>query len=186
MKTKEVCWLTNWQVRFLDPDIEYGARRPEVVGTFLAITERKNCVLKPEYRNAVLIGDVFNYPGGEFENGTKIITPNIIRIEHKLLTEGIERRMKLLKSIFGQKFTLDRREKKFATFVETESLTFMLGYIGQRLISSADPINWDMLQGSRGYDPYSYDDGSCRKGFEKFTSYFDNINEDFLPIDLEE
>ena len=188
MKVNEICWLTDWQIRFPDPDVEYGARRPEVVGTFLAIAERKNCAIKPECRNVTLVGNVFNYPNGEFDDGVKIMTPNIVQIEHRLLTEGVEKRTKLPKSIFGQKFTLDRKEKRFATFVTTEGgLTFMLGYIGQRLVSSADYLNWNLLRGVSGYNPDRYDDDAedLEKHFDEFVDYFTDVNEAYEPIDLE-
>ncbi len=187
MKFENICWLEDWQIRYPHPQVEYGTKRPEVVGVFLAITERKNCTLRLDHReNVSLVGNVFNYPDGEFDDGFPVMSGNVVKIEHKLLTEGVERRMKAIRNSFGKRLNLDRKEKEFATLVTTaDGLTYMLGYIGQRLSASANPLNWDMLQGSRGYSPDAYERKGNMRHFEEFAGYFEDINIDYKPLDLE-
>ena len=188
MKISELCWLENWQLRFPYPEIEYGSRRGEVIGTFLAIVERKNCVLIPEKRdNVSLIGNVYNYPQGEFADESVIRTSPVVRIEHKLLSQVSEGKLKQLLSLLGDRVNIDRKERKFATFVTVEGgITYMLGHIYQRLESSTDSTNWDILQGQRGYSPYTYDKEGQEKHFEDYAIYFTDVDECYKPLDLEE
>lgn len=194
MKIEDLCWLENWQVRYAHPEEEYGSRRGEIAGTFLAIKERKNCVLAPEYRDKVaLVGNVFNFPGGEFEDDDMIMTSGITRIEHRKHTEEVNKLIRFVSKIFRimkidiSKISLDKKEKEFATIITinngtSDGMEIMLGHIGQRLETSANDLNWDIMLGASGCRPEDHDD---EKHFEDYAEFFTEVNECYKPLELE-
>lgn len=168
-------YLENWQIR--RPSLDFESRDPLVIALFLAIVERKNCVLKPEYRGdeehggVAVMGNVFNFPG-DVPDDHQIMVFDITKIEHKRLPES-KKIMAPLK--IGERFSLNRREKEFATFVTAGGITFMLGYVCQELYSSADGLRWEMMKSTSRYDPPS-------SRFGEYSYFFDDVNTEYQPF----
>lgn len=192
MKANDACRIKNWQIRYPDPETEYGSRRPEIIGTFLAIKEHKNCTLKPDYQqNVALMGFVYNYPGRKAWDEKRIMTADVVKVEHLLLDEEIEKQAKEYyeKLAFKSKNKIrwkkerkieSQREKNFVTVITTkDGMSYVLGDIGQPLGDSADPINWNLLQGAKGYKSDDCEDEPRERSFEDFATYFENVNEDY-------
>ena len=171
-------YILDWALR--QKDLEIECRSPLLIAMFLAIMERKNVTIKPEFVNnenwnVTITGKIYNFPGGEIKDGSVIEISGIRKIEHRTMPPAPD------ESLVHK---IGRRKNKMVTLVTTvDEFTVALGKEGQELYKSAEGVRWELMKGSSGHDPYDSREGERIYGFADF---FEEINEDYKQLEPEE
>lgn len=169
-------YILDWALR--QKDLEIECRSPLLIAMFLAIAERKNVIIKPEFVNnenwnVTITGEIYNFPGGEIKDGSVIEISGIRKIEHRIIPSD--------ESLVHK---IGRRKNKMVPLVTTvDEFTVALGKEGQELYKSANGVRLELMKSTSGHDPYDSREG---ERIYDFINFFEEINEDFKPLEPEE